>query len=241
MNFETVVGIEIHVEMKTKSKMFSLAPISFGLKPNTEVVPFDMAFPGTMPRVNKEAVRNAIRVSNALHMHIDQEIWFDRKNYFYADLPKGFQITQQARPIGSEGYLTINVNGENKQIGIERLHMEEDTCMQHHFSDYTLVDYNRAGIPLIEIVSKPEIRSGEEARKYVEKIREIVTFSNVSDGKMEEGSLRCDVNVSIRPFGSDKFGTKVEIKNLNSIANVEKAIDFEARRQSELLHLGKEV
>ena len=241
MNFETIVGIEIHVEMKTKSKMFSLAPISFGLTPNSEVVAFDMAFPGTMPRVNKEAVKNAIRVSNALHMSIDQEIWFDRKNYFYSDLPKGFQITQQARPIGSEGYLIINVNGKDKKIGIERLHMEEDTCMQHHFSDYTLLDYNRAGIPLIEIVSKPEIRSGEEARKYVEKIREIVTFSNVSDGKMEEGSLRCDVNVSIRPYGSDKFGTKVEIKNLNSIANVEKAIDFEAKRQSELLLLGKEV
>lgn len=241
MNFETVVGIEIHVEMKTKSKMFSLAPIRFGLTPNTEVVPFDMAYPGTMPRVNKEAVRNAIRVSNALHMKIDQEIWFDRKNYFYSDLPKGFQITQQARPIGSEGYLIINVNGKDKKIGIERLHMEEDTCMQHHFSDYTLLDYNRAGIPLIEIVSKPEIRSGEEARKYVEKIREIVTFSNVSDGKMEEGSLRCDVNVSIRPYGSTKFGTKVEVKNLNSIANVEKAIDYEAKRQSELLLLGKEV
>lgn len=241
MNFETIVGIEIHVEMKTKSKMFSLAPIGFGLTPNSEVVAFDMAFPGTMPRVNKEAVKNAIRVSNALHMSIDQEIWFDRKNYFYSDLPKGFQITQQARPIGSEGYLIININGKDKKIGIERLHMEEDTCMQHHFSDYTLLDYNRAGIPLIEIVSKPEIRSGEEARKYVEKIREIVTFSNVSDGKMEEGSLRCDVNVSIRPYGSDKFGTKVEIKNLNSIANVEKAIDFEAKRQSELLLLGKEV
>lgn len=241
MNFETIVGIEIHVEMKTKSKMFSLAPIGFGLTPNSEVVAFDMAFPGTMPRVNKEAVKNAIRVSNALHMSIDQEIWFDRKNYFYSDLPKGFQITQQARPIGSEGYLIINVNGKDKKIGIERLHMEEDTCMQHHFSDYTLLDYNRAGIPLIEIVSKPEIRSGEEARKYVEKIREIVTFSNVSDGKMEEGSLRCDVNVSIRPYGSDKFGTKVEIKNLNSIANVEKAIDFEAKRQSELLLVGKEV
>ena len=241
MNFETIVGIEIHVEMKTKSKMFSLAPIGFGLTPNSEVVAFDMAFPGTMPRVNKEAVKNAIRVSNALHMSIDQEIRFDRKNYFYSDLPKGFQITQQARPIGSEGYLIINVNGKDKKIGIERLHMEEDTCMQHHFSDYTLLDYNRAGIPLIEIVSKPEIRSGEEARKYVEKIREIVTFSNVSDGKMEEGSLRCDVNVSIRPYGSDKFGTKVEIKNLNSIANVEKAIDFEAKRQSELLLLGKEV
>ena len=241
MNFETIVGIEIHVEMKTKSKMFSLAPIGFGLTPNSEVVAFDMAFPGTMPRVNKEAVKNAIRVSNALHMSIDQEIWFDRKNYFYSDLPKGYQITQQARPIGSEGYLIINVNGKDKKIGIERLHMEEDTCMQHHFSDYTLLDYNRAGIPLIEIVSKPEIRSGEEARKYVEKIREIVTFSNVSDGKMEEGSLRCDVNVSIRPYGSNKFGTKVEIKNLNSIANVEKAIDFEAKRQSELLLLGKEV
>lgn len=241
MNFETIVGIEIHVEMKTKSKMFSLAPISFGSLPNTEVVPLDMAFPGTMPRVNKEAVRNAIRVSNALHMSIDQELWFDRKNYFYSDLPKGFQITQQARPIGSEGYLEIEVNGKKKRIHIERLHMEEDTCMQHHFSDYTLLDYNRAGIPLIEIVSKPEIRSGEEARKYVEKIREIVTFSNVSDGKMEEGSLRCDVNVSIRPYGSDKFGTKVEVKNLNSIANVEKAIDFETKRQSELILLGKHV
>ena len=241
MNFETIVGIEIHVEMKTKSKMFSLAPINFGAAPNSQVVPLDMAFPGTMPRVNKEAVKNAIRVSNALHMHIDQELWFDRKNYFYSDLPKGFQITQQARPIGSEGYLEIEMDGKKKRIHIERLHMEEDTCMQHHFSDYTLLDYNRAGIPLIEIVSKPEIRSGEEARKYVEKIREIVTFSNVSDGKMEEGSLRCDVNVSIRPYGSDKFGTKVEVKNLNSIANVEKAIDFETKRQSEMLLLGKHI
>ena len=154
MNFETIVGIEIHVEMKTKSKMFSLAPINFGAAPNSQVVPLDMAFPGTMPRVNKEAVRNAIRVSNALHMHIDQELWFDRKNYFYSDLPKGFQITQQARPIGSEGYLEIEMDGKKKRIHIERLHMEEDTCMQHHFSDYTLLDYNRAGIPLIEIVSK---------------------------------------------------------------------------------------
>ena len=241
MNFEAIVGIEIHVEMKTKSKMFSLAPITFGNEANTEVALLDMAFPGTMPRVNKEAVKNAIRVSNALHMSIDQELWFDRKNYFYSDLPKGFQITQQARPIGSEGYLEIDIDGKKKRINIERLHMEEDTCMQHHFTDYTLIDYNRAGIPLIEIVSKPEIRSGLEARKYVEKIREIVTFSNVSDGKMEEGSLRCDVNVSIRPYGSDKFGTKVEVKNLNSIANVEKAIDYEVKRQSQLLLMGKEV
>mgnify|MGYP003480128899 FL=1 len=241
MNFEAVIGLEIHVEMKTKSKMFSSAPIDFKAEPNTLVAPLDMAFPGTMPIVNKEAVRNAIRVAHALHMQIDHELWFDRKNYFYSDLPKGYQITQQDRPIGKEGYLEIEVNGTKKKCEIERIHMEEDTCMQHHFSSYSLLDYNRAGIPLIEIVSKPVLRSGLEARKYVEKIREIVTFANVSDGKMEEGSLRCDVNISIRPYGVETFGTKVEIKNLNSLAHIEKAIDFETKRQSELLLLGKKV
>ena len=241
MNFEAIIGLEIHVEMKTKSKMFSPAPINFSDDPNTDVTLLDMAFPGTMPVVNKEAVRNAIRTCNALHMHIDQELWFDRKNYFYSDLPKGYQITQQARPIGSEGYLEIEIDGKLRKIEIERLHMEEDTCKQLHFSNYTLLDYNRAGIPLIEIVSKPVMHSGEEAKKYVDKIRELVTFSGVSDGKMEEGSLRCDVNVSIRPYGETKFGTKVEIKNLNSIANIEKAIDYEIKRQSELLLLGQDV
>lgn len=241
MNFEAIIGLEIHVEMKTKSKMFSTAPIDFKAEANTLIAPLDIAFPGTMPRVNKEAVKNAIRVANALHMEIDHELWFDRKNYFYSDLPKGYQITQQARPIGKEGYLEIEVDGVKKRCNIERIHMEEDTCMQHHFSDYTLLDYNRAGIPLIEIVSKPVLRSGTEARKYVEKIREIVTFSNVSDGKMEEGSLRCDVNVSIRPYGVEKFGTKVEVKNINSLAHIEKAIDFEIKRQSELLLLGQKV
>lgn len=241
MNFEAIIGLEIHVEMKTKSKMFSSAPINFNDEPNTDVTLLDMAFPGTMPIVNKEAVRNAIRICNALHMEIDHELWFDRKNYFYSDLPKGYQITQQFRPIGKEGYLEIEINNQKKKIAIERLHMEEDTCKQLHFLDFTLLDYNRAGIPLIEIVSKPVLRSGEEARKYVDKIRELVTFSNVSDGKMEEGSLRCDVNISLRPYGIDKFGTKVEIKNLNSIANIEKAIDFEIKRQSELILLGKEI
>lgn len=239
MNFEAVIGIEIHVEMKTKSKMFSSSPIAFGKEANTLVQPLDIAFPGTMPIVNKQAVINAIRVSHALNMEIDHELWFDRKNYFYSDLPKGFQITQDKRPIGKNGYVDVKLSdGRVKRIEIERLHMEEDTCKQLHMADYTLLDYNRAGTPLIEIVSRPNIRSGEEAMKYVEAIKSIVVFSDVSDGKMEEGSLRCDVNVSIRPCGSEKFGTKVEVKNLNSTANVQRAIDFEVKRQTKLLLSG---
>ena len=241
MNFEPVIGLEIHVEMKTKSKMFSSAPVKFGDEPNTDVAPLDMAFPGTMPVVNKQAVINAIRVSHALHMNIDNELYFDRKNYFYSDLPKGYQITQQHRPIGKEGYLIIQTSNGERKIEIERLHMEEDTCKQLHSWDCTLLDYNRAGVPLIEIVSKPDIRSGEEAMKYVEKIRSIVSFLDVSDGKMEEGSLRCDVNISIRPIGSKYLGTKVEIKNLNSIANVQKAIDYEFDRQVQALINGEEI
>ena len=241
MEFEPVIGLEIHVELKTKSKMFSTAPVAYGKEPNTLCAPLDMAFPGTLPTVNKEGVIYAIRVSNALHMKIDNELHFDRKNYFYSDLPKGFQITQDRRPIGSNGYLEIEVDGKTKRIGIERLHIEEDTCKQLHFPAFTLLNYNRAGTPLIEIVSKPELRSGEEAMKYVEKIRSIVVFSGVSDGKMEEGSLRVDTNVSIRPKGSSTFGTKVEVKNINSINYVQKAIDFEVNRQAKLLEEGKEI
>ena len=241
MEFEAVIGLEIHVEMKTISKMFSSAPVSFGIDPNTEVTLLDMAFPGTMPVPNKQAVINAIRVSHALHMTIDDTVIFERKNYFYSDLPKGYQITQQFRPIGKEGYLTIKTSEGEKKIGIERLHMEEDTCKQLHSWDFSLLDYNRAGIPLIEIVSKPEMRSGEEAAKYVEKIRSIVSFLDVSDGKMEEGSLRCDVNISLREKGTEKFGTKVEIKNLNSLANIQKAIEFEIARQSIILEFGGHV
>lgn len=238
MEFEAVIGLEIHVEMKTKSKMFSSGPVSYGEDPNTEVNVVDMGFPGVMPVVNKQAVINAIRVSNALHMSIDDVVMFERKNYFYSDLPKGYQITQQFRPIGSNGYLIINTSQGERKIGIERLHMEEDTCKQLHSWDFSLLDYNRAGIPLIEIVSRPDLRTGEEAAKYVEKIRSIVSFLDVSDGKMEEGSLRCDVNISLREKGTDKFGTKVEIKNLNSIANIQKAIDFEISRQSIILDFG---
>lgn len=241
MAFEAVIGLEIHVEMKTKSKMFSTAPVTYGEMPNTSLAVVDMAFPGTLPTVNKQAVINAIRVSNALHMSIDNTLYFDRKNYFYSDLPKGFQITQNDRPIGFEGYMEVETSKGVKRIGIERLHLEEDTCKQLHSWDCSLLDYNRAGIPLIEIVSKPDIRSGEEAAKYVEKIRSIVSFLDVSDGKMEEGSLRCDVNISIRPVGSTTFGTKVEIKNLNSIANVQKAIEFEQKRQEQMVLNGEEI
>lgn len=240
MNFEAVIGLEIHVEMKTRSKMFSSAPVEFGAEPNSLVSPNDIAFPGTMPTVNKQAIINAIRVANALHMSIDNVLVFDRKNYFYSDLPKGYQITQNKRPIGSEGYLEIKTDSV-RRIAIERLHLEEDTCKQLHFSEYTLLDYNRSGVPLIEIVSKPDIRTGEEAMKYVEAIRSIVIYADVSDGKMEEGSLRCDVNISLRPIGSEKLGTKVEIKNLNSLANIQKAIDFEIKRQEGLLLTGRAI
>lgn len=238
MNFEAVIGLEIHVETKSNSKMFSSSPNKFSTNPNSQCSVFDLAFPGVMPSVNKKCVINALRVCHALHMKIDNELWFDRKNYFYSDLPKGYQITQQFRPIGKDGYLILEIDDKKVRINIERLHMEEDTCKQLHLRDETLLDYNRAGVPLIEIVSRPEIKNGLEAMKYVEKIRDIVTYADVSDGKMEEGSLRCDVNVSIRPVGSDKFGTKVEIKNLNSLANIQKAIDFEIKRQSSLLLKG---
>ena len=241
MNFEAIIGLELHVEMKTKSKMFSSSPVIYGASPNTQVLPFDIGFPGTMPSVNKQAVINAIRVCHALHMTIDDELWFDRKNYFYSDLPKGYQITQQNRPIGSHGYIDIESTNGTKKINIERLHLEEDTCKQLHNGKYTYLDYNRAGVPLLEIVSYPEIKNGEEAMKYVEKIRSIVTFLDVSNGKMEEGSLRCDVNISIRPIGKKEYGTKVEIKNLNSLANIQKVIDWEIKRQQSLLLSGKAV
>ena len=237
MEFETIIGLEIHVEMKTKSKMFSSAPVSFGEEPNSMINVFDMAFPGSMPTVNKQAVINALRMCNALHMHIDDTLCFDRKNYFYSDLAKGYQITQYERPIGSNGYLDI----DGKRIRLERLHIEEDTCKQLHLDDCTLLNYNRSGIPLLEIVTLPDIRSGEEAMKLVEKIRSIVTFLDVSDGKMEEGSLRCDVNISTRDKSSNTLGPKVEIKNLNSISNVQKAIDYEIERQTKLILNGEHI
>lgn len=241
MEYEAVIGLEIHIETKTKSKMFSSSPVDYSAQPNTLVTPLDLAHPGTLPQVNKQAVVNAIRVSHALNMEIDETLRFDRKNYFYSDLPKGYQITQDKHPIGKNGYLDLDIDGVTRRIRINRLHMEEDTAKQLHLVDYTLIDYNRAGIPLVEVVSEPDIRTGKEAAKYVEMIREIVTFTDVSDGKMEEGSLRCDVNISIRPKGTEAFGTKVEVKNLNSISNIEKVVDIEIERQKQVLESGDKV
>lgn len=242
MEFQPVIGIEIHCELKTKTKMFSSSPIDFSSLPNTNVTTTDLAFPGTLPVVNKKAVEMALMACGALQMQIDPIIVFDRKNYFYSDLPKGYQITQDSNPIGRNGFVEINLeDGTFKKIRINRLHMEEDTAKQLHFDDYTLIDYNRSGIPLIEIVSEPDLRSAQEACKYIENIRLTLLYLGVSDVKMEEGSLRCDVNISVMPKGSEVFGTRTEIKNLNSISNVEKAINYEIKRQIEFINNGQKV
>ena len=241
MNYKTVVGIEIHLELKTKTKMFSGAPYTFKAEANTEINEIDLAFPGTLPCVNHDAVRKAIQSCIALHLDIDPLIKFDRKNYYYSDLPKGYQITQQFHPIGRNGYIEIAPNGETKKIRINRIHMEEDTAKQFHLFDETLIDFNRAGVPLIEIVSEPDMSSGLEASLYVEGLKQTFLYLGVSDTKMEEGSMRCDVNVSIMPEDSDVFGTKVEIKNLNSINNIKLAIDYEVERQKQLIEAGEEV
>lgn len=241
MNYDVVIGIEIHLELKTKTKMFSGAPYAFKSEANTCVNEIDLAFPGTLPCVNMEAVKKALEACMALHLDIDPLVKFDRKNYYYSDLPKGYQITQQFHPIGRNGYIDINVEGKTKRIRINRIHMEEDTAKQFHLFDETLIDFNRAGVPLIELVSEPDMSSGLEASLYVEKLRQTLLYLDVSDVRMEEGSMRCDVNISIKPEGSDVFGTKVEIKNLNSINNIKLAIDYEATRQKEALEKGETI
>lgn len=235
MIFETIIGIEIHLELNTKTKMFSGALIDFDAEPNTKVTHVDIAYPGTLPVVNKQAVISGIKLAKALNMKIDDLLRFDRKNYFYTDLPKGFQITQQFHPIGSEGKLDILVENELKTIQIERIHLEEDTARQHHLNDDTYIDYNRAGIPLIEIVTHPVMHSAEEAARYVDTIRQIALSQNISDARMEQGSLRADVNLSLRPLGSNVLGTKVEIKNINTISNIKSAIENEIAIQTQKL------
>lgn len=239
MNFETIIGLEVHVELKTESKMFSPAPAHFGAEPNTNTNVIDLGYPGVLPVVNKTAVDWAMRAALALNCEITRHTKFDRKNYFYPDNPKAYQISQFDQPIGEHGWIEIEVKGEKKRIGITRLHMEEDAGkLTHTDKGYSLVDYNRQGTPLIEIVSEPDIRTADEAYAYLEKIKAIIQYTGVSDVRMEEGSLRCDANISLRPFGQEQFGTKTELKNLNSFNFVRKGIEHEQVRQEQVLLSG---
>lgn len=242
-NLEVVIGIEVHTALNTKTKMFSPALNTHIGAPNTCVHPIDLALPGTLPIVNIAAVHKAIILADSLNMEINHKrIEFDRKNYFYSDLPKGYQITQQYFPIGTNGNIKIkDINNNDKEIIIQRIHMEEDTAKQFTKNNLKYIDYNRAGSPLIEIVTDPCISSSFEAMQYLEELKKILIFKDISDAKMEEGSLRADVNISLRPYGCKTLGEKVEIKNINSITNVGKAIDFEIKRQTEIICLNKIV
>ncbi|WP_270998127.1 Asp-tRNA(Asn)/Glu-tRNA(Gln) amidotransferase subunit GatB [Listeria seeligeri] len=239
MNFETVIGLEVHVELKTNSKIFSSAPAHFGAEPNTNTTVVDLGMPGVLPVLNKRAVEFGMKAAMAINCEIAEHTKFDRKNYFYPDNPKAYQISQFDKPIGEHGWIEIEVGGKKKKIGITRLHLEEDAGKNTHTSHgYSLVDINRQGTPLIEIVSEPDIRSAEEAYAYLEKLKSIIQYTGVSDVKMEEGSMRCDANISIRPIGQEEFGVKTELKNLNSFNNVRKGIEYEEKRQAEVLLSG---
>ncbi|WP_316820879.1 Asp-tRNA(Asn)/Glu-tRNA(Gln) amidotransferase subunit GatB [Pedobacter gandavensis] len=242
--FELVSGLEIHVQLNTKSKIFSSDSASFGAKPNEHISAVSLALPGALPKLNKEVVAKAVRMGLALNCTINELNYFDRKNYFYADLPKGYQITQDNKPICQNGFLNVTLaNGEEKRIGINRIHLEEDAGKSLHDQNdrFSFVDLNRAGVPLIEIVTEPDIRSAEEAAALLLEIRKLVRHLDVSDGNMEEGSLRCDANISIRKFGTTEFGTRCEVKNLNSVRNVRRAMDFEFNRQQEVISAGGKI
>lgn len=238
-NYIPTIGIEVHVELKTKTKIFSSSLNGYGEMANSLTNVVDLGYPGTLPTLNEEVVNLAIKAATVLNCKIRRKMHFDRKNYFYPDNPKNYQITQSRTPIGYDGYVEININGTTKKIEIEEMHIEEDTCKSTHRGNKTLLDFNRAGVPLIEIVTKPCITSSEEAKLYLEKLKELLFYSDISDCKMEEGSMRADANVSIRKNLSDPFGTKCEIKNIGSISNVALSIEKEIARQIRLIEAGK--
>ncbi len=238
-DFEIVIGLEVHSQLLTKSKMFCTCSTNYANSaPNTHVCPVCMGMPGVLPVINQEAVAFTIMTALALNCSIPEYSKFDRKSYHYPDLMKGYQISQYDIPLSNNGYLDIKYQGQERRIGITRVHLEEDTARSLHREGYSLIDINRAGTPLMEIVSEPDMRSPEEARLYMQKLREILVYIGVSSGRMEEGSLRCDANVSVRLHGQQKLGVKTEIKNLNSFRSVERALEFEARRQIEVIRSG---
>ncbi|MDH3309540.1 MAG: Asp-tRNA(Asn)/Glu-tRNA(Gln) amidotransferase subunit GatB [Gammaproteobacteria bacterium] len=243
MEWETVIGLEVHTQLLTRSKAFSAAATKYGAEPNTQACAVDIALPGVLPVFNREAAHMAVKFGLAIGAQINHRSVFARKNYFYPDLPKGYQISQYELPIVAKGHITIDVDGSEKVIGITRAHLEEDAGKSLHedFHGMTGIDLNRAGTPLLEIVSEPDMRSSKEAVAYLKKLHELVRYLEICDGNMQEGSFRCDANVSVRPFGEKKFGTRAELKNINSFRFVEKAIEFEVERQIELLEGGGKV
>ena len=243
MQWETVIGLEIHAQLNTKSKIFSAANTQFGAQPNAQACAVDLGLPGVLPVLNKEVVNKAIRFGLAVDAKINQRNIFDRKNYFYPDLPKGYQISQLEIPIVGEGKIDITIDGQTKTIGITRAHLEEDAGKSVHdmFADYTAIDLNRAGTPLLEIVSEPDMRSATEAVAYAKKIHTLLQYIGICDGNMQEGSFRCDANVSIRPTGQEALGTRAELKNINSFKFLQRAINLEVERQQDILEEGGRV
>lgn len=241
ISYEAVIGLEVHAELKTDTKIFCDCSTRFGGAPNTQCCPVCMGHPGVLPRLNRRAVELAMRAGLALNCRIARHCRMDRKHYFYPDLPKAYQISQNEFPLCRDGFLELSTENGTRCIGISRIHLEEDAGKLNHTEQGTLIDFNRSGVPLIEIVSAPELRSGEEAANYLRALRAILVRCGVSDCKMQEGSLRCDVNISLRPVGSEAFGVRSEIKNLNSFAFVQKAIQYEIQRQSQMLQRGEEL
>ncbi len=247
MKYDVVIGLEVHAQLTTRTKMFCGCPTTFGAAPNTQTCPVCQGMPGTLPVVNRRAVEYGTRTALAFSCRINEGCRFARKHYYYPDMPKNFQISQYEEPLAEDGALEVDVpGGETRRIGIQRLHLEEDVGKLVHegtleTAQASLVDYNRAGVPLMETVSRPEIRSPEEAAAYLRAFRSVLVFLGVNDGNMEEGSLRCDANISLKPAGRDELGTKVEIKNLNSFRNVQRALEFEVKRQAEALDRGERI